>query len=375
MDRIRIGHAGCGSVSIRGILPHITQPDAAERLELVAVCDVDGDRAKAVAQEFGAKRHYNSFEQMIESADIDLVIIATPIMYHAAQAEAALRAGKHVYVMKSMALNLEEADRVIAASKSAGKMVASAPGQMLAPSLIKLRNIVQRGDLGDIYWGFANNTGSGHGIELYQAGGAPIRRDPTWYYKRPSGGPIYDMGVYSLHSLTGILGPAKAVTAMSGIVRHQRKFDDVSIDVDMDDNTWMLVDFGHNCFVTVGAGLCHHGKHLFWGQLALYGSAGGLEVTQIHHNSGWPSRIRVLRGQQEEFITMEITDHPQLHGPHATIEEPHIYADLMNLVDTIQGNGHLVASAEHARHVVEIIEKAYISADTGSRQELTTTFS
>ncbi|GAB4185439.1 MAG: hypothetical protein Fur005_47890 [Roseiflexaceae bacterium] len=39
--------------------------------------------------------------------------------------------------------------------------------------------------------------------------------DPSWYFRKPGGGPLYDMTVYSLHGLTGVLGPAKRVTAMS----------------------------------------------------------------------------------------------------------------------------------------------------------------
>ncbi|RAP75843.1 Gfo/Idh/MocA family protein [Paenibacillus montanisoli] len=374
MKKLRVGHAGCGSVSIRGILPHITQPDAQEHLELVAVCDVDGERARAVADQFGAERSYNSFEELIQSDDIDMVIIATPIFLHAAQAEMALRAGKHVYVNKSMALTLDEADRVMQAVKDTGLKLVSAPGQMLAPSLSKIRELVQKGDFGHMYWGFANNTGGGHGVEMYQSGNTSIRRDPTWYYKKPSGGPIYDMGVYSLHSVTGILGPVRRVTAMSGIVRNERRFDDQVIDVEMDDNTWMVLDFGHNCFVTVGAGLCHHGVHMYWGQLALYGSDGGVEISKLDDATGWPSELRILRGGSEELIQTPISEHPLLRGEHLTLPEPHIYVDIMHLVDCIRHERTPVASLEHARHVVEVIEKSYIAAHTGVAQQITSTF-
>lgn len=376
MRKLRVGHAGCGSVSIRGILPHITQPDAQEQLELVAVCDVDGDRARAVAEQFGAARHYDSFEEMVAADDLDLIILATPIMLHAAQAELAMRSGKHVYVNKAMATTLDEADRVLQASKETGMKLVAAPGQMLAPSLIRIRDMVRNGDFGQMYWGIANNSGGGHGIENYKAGGTAIRRDPTWYYKKPGGGTMYDLAVYSLHSLTGILGTAKSVTAVSGIVRKERQFDDLIIDVEADDNTWLLVEFESNCYVTVGAAFSHGGPHMFWGQLSLYGSEGGIEVTSIHHNSGWPYGIRTIRGNRIEELQIAHTEHPLLNAYHKDIEEPHLYVDIMHLADNVRGGSGVkpIASLEHGRHVVEIIDKGYQAARTGQRQLLTTTF-
>ena len=41
--------------------------------------------------------------------------------------------------------------------------------------------------------------------------------NPSWYWRKPGGGPLYDMTVYALHTLTGVLGPARRVTAMSGV--------------------------------------------------------------------------------------------------------------------------------------------------------------
>ncbi len=374
MKPLRIGHAGCGSVSLRGVLPHVTAPDAGDSIELSAVCDVDGERAKAVAMQFGAPRFYDDYEKMVGDDDLDVIVIATPIPLHATQAELALRSGKHVYVMKTMAVSMEEADRVLRAVDDTGLQFVAAPGQMLAPSIRKIASMVQGGDFGEIYWGFANNTGGGHGIETYASGGHTIRRDPTWYYKKPGGGTMYDLSVYSLHSLTGILGPVRAVTGMSGIVRPTRRFGDQVIDVEMDDNTWLMLDFGNNCFITVGSALSKGGRNLFWGQLALFGSEGGVEVTKIHQASGWPSHLSVRRGGTSEELVVDIREHPLINDHHVDIEEPHCYVDLMHLVECIQTGEKPVASIEHARHVVDVIEKGYLAARTGQRQVVTTTF-
>jgi predicted dehydrogenase len=374
MNRIRIGHAGCGSVSLRGILPHLTAEDMHDIVELVAVCDIDGERAKAVAKQFGAAHSYDSFEEMVNSDDLDLIVIATPISLHAAQAEMALRSGKHVFMNKTMAVNLEEADRVMKAAEESGMQFVSAPGQMHAPVLAKLRGMMKNGDFGRMYWGFAHQSWSGQTAETYDSAGHVIQRDPTWFYKKPGGGTMYDLAVYQLHNVTGLLGPVRSVTAMSGIVQEKRIVSGKSIDVEMDDNTWLLLDFGGSCTVMLGAAFSYDAHYLHGGLLGLFGSDGGIEVVRTDPLSGWPAEIHILRGGEKEIIQADNNQHPLLQGIHGTIQEPHIFVDIMELIDCIRTGNKPVASLEHARHVVEVIDKGYISAQTGQRQYMTTTF-
>ena len=61
-------------------------------------------------------------------------------------------------------------------------------------------------------------------------------------------------------------------------------------------------------------------------------------------------------------------------GPHTTIQESHVYNDIMHMVDCLQHGTAPVPTAEHARHVVEVIERAYIAARTGQTQDVTSTF-
>ena len=103
---LRAGLVGCGSLSQRGILPHLSEPDAREKVRLVAVADAVVDRARAMAERFGVPNHYPGVEEMLAGAELDLVIVATPVQHHFANALVAVRAGKHVYVQKSMTSTL-----------------------------------------------------------------------------------------------------------------------------------------------------------------------------------------------------------------------------------------------------------------------------
>ncbi len=64
---------------------------------------------------------------------------------------------------------------------------------------------------------------------------------------------------------------------------------------------------------------------------------------------------------------------PHVVGPHRTIEEQHVFEDIMQLVDWVRDDIPSPVTAEHARHVIEIIEAAYMAGETGQTQELKTT--
>jgi predicted dehydrogenase len=263
---------------------------------------------------------------------------------------------------------------VMKAARESGMQFVSAPGQMHSLSLAKLRGMMRNGDFGRMYWGFAHQSWSGQTAETYEAGGRSIKRDPTWFYKKPGGGTMYDLAVYQLHNVTGLLGPVRSVTAMSGIVQEKRNGSGNLIDVEVDDNTWLLLDFGGNCTVTVGAAFSYDAHYLHGGLMGLFGSDGGIEVVRNDPLSGWPAEIHVLRGGSKEIIQTQNSEHPLLQGVHGTKEEPHIFVDMMELFDCIRTGRKPLASLEHARHVVEVIDKGYISARTGQRQTMTTTF-
>jgi predicted dehydrogenase len=65
---------------------------------------------------------------------------------------------------------------------------------------------------------------------------------------------------------------------------------------------------------------------------------------------------------------------PHVVGAHQSLEEMHVYEDIMQLVDWIREDRPSIVTAEHARHVIEIIEAAYRAAETGQTQTLTTVF-
>jgi predicted dehydrogenase len=380
---LRAGLIGCGSLAQRGILPHLSLSDARERIQLVAVADVVEARAQQSAERFGVPAFFTDIDAMLAGVDLDLVLVVTPITYHFANAMAAIAAGKHVYVQKAMTTNVAEADALLAARDRAGVKLAAAPGYALFPTTHRMRQIVAEGVLGRVCVAYTYTMGFGHEREPIRSGaGALAEIDPGWYY-RPGAGPLPDVTVYALQLATSILGPVRRVTALANTIAPERIWRGRSIAVAIEDNNLVLMEFASGALAVAVGSDCRGSARIPWGGLGLYGTAGALEVTDVDHKSGYPLRFEVQGGAWpgadetapaiREYVAA-LSDQPYLQGEHLALEEPHVYADIMDLVDAIVEDRAPRATGEQARHVVEIIERAQAAARTGQTQLLTSTF-
>lgn len=105
--------------------------------------------------------------------------------------------------------------------------------------------------------------------------------DPSWYFRKPGGGPLFDRTVYALHGMTGILGPARAVTALSGVRIPERRFAERVIPTEADDNTLLLLDFGSGLFAMVygtAAGAVKHPLDFSGTYFGTHGKIEGLKL-------------------------------------------------------------------------------------------------
>jgi predicted dehydrogenase len=373
---------GCGSVSQRGILPHLSQADAREHVILEAVVDAVAERAAATASRFNVPRSFTTLEAMLAGADVDLVLVATPIPAHFANALAAIQAGKHVYVQKTMTSTLAEANELLAARDRARVKLAAAPGFELFPTTGRMRAVVDDGILGQVYVAYTYALGFGHVQEPIRGGsGALAEIDPSWYY-RAGGGPLPDVAVYSLQLVTSVLGPVRRVTAFATRGSAERAWKGQAIPVTINDNNLVMLEFVSGALGVAAGSDCRGSARIPWGAMGLYGTRGTLEVTEVDPASGYPTQFEVQGGAWPAADTganpreyaYPLTASPYLRGDHLRLEEPHVYCDIMDLVDAIQQDRAPRASGEQARHIVEIVEKAYRAAETGQAQTLETTF-
>jgi predicted dehydrogenase len=371
-----IGVVGIGALALRGILPHLTVDDVRERVSVAALCDPVHERAVAIAERFGVARAYADLDELLEDDDVDAVTIASPIGLHYEHCRRALEAGKHVHVNKTLATTVREADELIDLARGRELRLVPSPGEILRPQVSRARELIESGTIGQVVWAICGGAfGSYHEHdepERTQTSGVPPI-NPSWYFRKPGGGPMYDITVYALHQLTSVLGHARRVTAVSAIRITDRTFLGMPITTEADDNTVLLIDFGDGLFGVAygtaageispqfGAPIYHGTRGTIEGVL-LDGAPfdyPGRELTEDAPVTDWDAQMRVL---------------PHVTGEHRLIPEAHVYEDIMQLVDAVVDGVETRVTAEHARHVIDIIESGYRAADTGKTQELTTTF-
>ena len=366
----RIGIIGAGSISLRGILPHLTQPDVTDRVVVTAICDPVLARAQAAANKFSVPFAFATHEELLVSGHVDAVTIASPIGFHYQQGKQAITQGIHVHFNKTMTTTVAEATELIELAQQQSVKIVASPGEMLRPLYQQIRHLVSEGALGTPTWAIAGAAfGQYHEQESVRQGTDILSNvKPDWYFRSPGGGPLYDMAVYGLHVLTGILGPVKRVTALSGTRIPEREFHGRMIPCDAHDNTLMLLDYGNSLYaliygVAAGELLKDHVS-----QPMIFGTHG---VISGHLLNGQPIDYP---GRVVDMPNADYSFQPHVVGNHRTMEEAHVYEDIMQLVDWIRDDRPSIVTAEHARHVIEIIEAAYRAAETGMTQTLQTTF-
>jgi predicted dehydrogenase len=188
--RVRIGVIGCGEVTQVIHLPTLSQ--LAGRFDVTALCDIDREVLRGVADLWGVERRFTDANALIECGDVDAVLVANPDEYHAEAALAAIAAGKDVLVEKPMCLGLRECDEIAAAAARAGAIVQVGYMRRHAPALAEAARALE--ELGEIRYARVHDVigdnriiidrtsrvirgGAASASAAGESAGAPSRRD------------------------------------------------------------------------------------------------------------------------------------------------------------------------------------------------------
>jgi predicted dehydrogenase len=359
-EPVKVGVVGCGDVAHKSYLPALAR--YRERARVTAVCDADPLRAARAAEIYSVPRSYSDYERFLGESDVAMVVILTRNVDHAAHALAALRAGKHVCCEKLLANRVDEATEIIELARQRGLKLAVAPAVLLDPGVRRAAELIRGGAIGKVCLVRAHSTGPGPASDPKQLG------DPTWFYQSGSGA-LREQGVYPLTTITGLLGPAKRVTALAGIAipeapRRRGPVVGGTIRVEAPDNYVVLLDFGAGCFATVDASYCVRAERP--APTEIFGSTGSLNLWSWRHDG---HRVELFYENPDLGLGDWIAAAPAGLG-----REWEYGWTATHLVDCLFDGREIVLTAEHHRHVVEIIEASEISARDGRTIELQTTF-
>jgi predicted dehydrogenase len=340
---VRIGIVGCGDVldAYMAIGGRLREQGL---IEVVAACARTNSRRNEVQKKYGIASFTTDFHELVSSDDVDLVLVLTPAQTHGAVVRSALKAGKHVLVEKPMAVTLAEAAQIIELSKKSPGYLICAPFVMLSPTYLAMWQLVEQGKIGKI-----NSARA-----LYGWAG------PWWaeWFYQPGGGALFDFAVYNITSLTGFLGPAKQVTAVSGTTVPERIIDGRLIQVAAEDNAHLVIDFGQATFALVSTGFTM--QRYRRPAIELYGNKGTLQML----GDDWaPQGFELWENANGAWKIYQETD------PFWQWTE-----GLRHMIECILEDKAPLCTPEQAYHVLEIMIRAKESGRDGKVKAVTSSF-
>jgi len=347
---IKVAIIGCGSVSNR----YIVHLQSSPLVKIVSLCDIKRDRAEAQNKKYniGAST-YNNINALLKGNAFDLMLTLTDMQMHGALNKIALQAGKHVWSEKPLANTYAEGKALVDYAKLKGVRIWGAPAVVTSPQFEFMSKTIQEGKLG----------------KLASAHGQYGHTGPTWssFFYEPLGGSMPDLGVYNMATLTGLLGPAKSVMAMTSIVNKERAIDEKGIvKVNEEDNAHILLEHdngvishimcGFNYFDPFG----HEAKNQTLHSIQIFGDKGNMrligydwEPKSVVLDNSWTEAPQVVQTDDGGYQWQEGATH--IAGALSKNIEPRI-------------------NVLHSLHVLEIIEAARKSSKEGIKVKLISSF-
>jgi predicted dehydrogenase len=189
-EPVKWGVLGVAKIATEKVIPAMQR---GAHSHIAAIASRDAGRAQEAAARLGIARGYGSYEELLADPEIEAVYNPLPNELHVPWTEKALAAGKHVLCEKPVALNAEEAQRLIAAREASGKLVAEAFMVRFHPQWRRTREIVRSGAIGEV--------GAVQTLFTYRL------LDPDNVRNRPpGGGGLYDIGCYAIVTARYVFG-------------------------------------------------------------------------------------------------------------------------------------------------------------------------
>jgi UDP-N-acetyl-2-amino-2-deoxyglucuronate dehydrogenase len=214
----RIALVGCGRISVN----HFDAIRRIDGLEIVAVCDVVEERARAAGEANGVP-WFRSYSEMLKKVECEVVAIATPSGLHPEQGVIAARAGKHVVTEKPMAISLTGADELVHACDSAGVHLFVVKQNRLNAPVQMLKRAIDKGRFGKIY--LANTTVRWSRPQEYYDQ-APWRG--TWEF---DGGAFMNQASHYVDLIQWLIGPVESVVAKTATLARRIETEDSGVAV------------------------------------------------------------------------------------------------------------------------------------------------
>ncbi|PYE54590.1 Gfo/Idh/MocA family protein [Deinococcus yavapaiensis] len=343
---MNVGIVGMGNIS-----PIYLKNARRFGLDVVAVADLDMERAKSRAAEYGVPKAL-SLQELLADDDVQVVLNLTIPKAHASVALAALKAGKHVYNEKPLGITLDEASELLREADARGLLVGCAPDTFLGAGLQACRRIIDEGTIGVPVAATAFMMSSG-----------PERwhPDPAFFYQEGAG-PMFDMGPYYLTALVNLFGGVRRVSGSARASFDTRTIGSgakkgESIPVETPSHVASILDFASGPVATLVTSF--DVWHANLPRIEIYGSEGTLSVPDPN-TFGGPVRVRLAGDKEWQDV--------EVGGPLATNSRGVGLGDLA--LAAREGRAPR-ASGALAYHVLDVMASTLETSRQGRALELT----
>jgi predicted dehydrogenase len=331
---LRIGLVGVGAAAQ---VSHIPVLKRMEDVELVALCDRDGEKAARVASKFQVPTSTSRLDDLLADEDIDAIDICTPNFLHAPMATAALEAGKHVLCERPLARSADEARVMVKAARKADRVLMCSVAHRFRPDAQLLRRFVDKGDLGQIFYA--------------KAGWLRLRTqwdsDEWRAQKRESGGGVVlDLGFQMLDLSLWVLG-SPTVESVTASVHRQKKGE-----VEDSATAFLRLEGGATLSLEVTWGLLMEKDFAY---LNLFGSGGAALLNPF----------RVHKGMHGTLVNVT----PALDTARNQYKQS-IEAQIDHFADALRKGQKPMGEAEEILPVMELMDGIYRSAEQGKEVKL-----
>jgi predicted dehydrogenase len=349
METTGIGIVGCGNISSI----YLQNCGRLEGIEVRAVADLDQKKARSQAEKHNVPT-VCSVEEMLRMDQVQIVLNLTPPPAHASLAQAALHAGKHVYVEKPLAVTREQGQEILELAWQKDLRIGCAPDTFLGAGLQTCRKIIDDGLIGKPIGATAFLTCHGH--ESWHP-------SPEFYYK-PGGGPMLDMGPYYLTALVSLIGPVRSVTGTTAITFPQRTITSeplkgARIDVEVPTHVAGIMEFDQGAVGTILTSFDIWAANL--PRIEIYGTEGSLSVPDPNRFGG-PVLLRTAG--DSEWIERELV------LPYDANSRG---VGLADMASAIRNERPHRASGQLGLHVLDIMQSIHEASDNRQHKTLETT--
>ena len=342
MKKLRWGVIGAGGIADRRTIPGMM---TAKNAELVAVMEINADRAEELRQKYGAKYAYTSAEELVKNPEVDAVYIASPVVCHAEQAKLAADAGKHILLEKPIGMTAKQGKEVVEYCESKGVKIAAGFMMRFGSHVMNMKNAVADGKIGTVVSGYSQFT-------LWCPDEAGNWRQVK---AKSGGGSLMDMGVHCIDLMEYISG--------SRVTKVASFNETVVFGYDVEDTSTVLMRMSNGAQFVVATNFNIPDQAAKW-RLEFFGTKGRLMGdTVIGQNDGGTVNALFMKNVGGYDPTQNHGD-DEMKGIELGAEFGNMYTrEIESFSDSILCDKPLTVPASDAVHVQQVIEAAYESTE------------